>query len=239
MKWHNLGLILLPSLILLSGCASTNNLRPEDAPYNVLGKVGHTNLQQNLSLMTIIEDIESDLSLLYTNRPPFHFCVDPRVRSLTIYGRYDTMPANIFLRFLRQDTGVYISTRKHTVYIGVPPSSPTLDLIDLPTCDYSSTSATIFDVFDDINTKLEKQYGTNVPVVFRASRNISTNETIGFFADTPSIKVFSEMVSYSTFSNYRRMGKTIYFYNTLADEDLIIEQAGPGYPPQGVGSPDP
>ena len=239
MKWQITGAFLLLALIFFSRCSRTVTLRPEDAPYNVLKTMRVSGLQQNSTLSQVIGNIESELSSRYTNHPPFSFHVDRAIRSLKIYSRLDSLPVNDFLRYLRQDTGVYIKVKNQRVYIEAPPASPPFDLFNLPTCDYMATTATIFEAVSDLNARLEQQYGTNVPMVFSASRNISTNETMRFFAGTPSVKVFSDMVAYATLSNYRRTGNTIHFFSALADENMIIEQPVPGYLPQCFGSPEP
>ena len=239
MKWHGIGFVLLPALLIFCGCASTKSLRPEDAPYSVLSGMRVSGLQQNSSLSHVIGSIESELSTRYTNHPPFRFYVAPAIRSLKIYSRLDTLPVNEFLRYLRQDTGVYIATRKQKVFIEVAPASSPFDLFNLPTCNYMATTATIFEAVSDMNMKLEDQYGTNVPIVFSASMNISTNETMRFIAGTPSIKVYSDMVAYATLSNYRRSENIIHFINALADEDLIIEPHGSGDPTPCGGASEP
>jgi len=239
MNRHTKVCFFLLTLLLFSGCSRTKDLRPEDAPYNVLKTMWVSGLQKHSSLSQVIGSIESELATRYTNHPPFHFHIDRSIRSLKVHSRSDTSRVNDFLRNLREGTGVYIVTKKQTVYIKAPPCSPPCNLFNLPTCDYNAITATIFEAVSDINARLEDQYGTNIPVKFSASLNISTNETLRFIAGTPSIKVYSEMVAYATLSNYRWADNSVHFYNALADEELVIEPAGPEYPPQSVGPSDP
>ena len=239
MKLHNIGLILLAAPLFFCGCSTTKCLRPEDSPYNVLESIMVPELQDNHPFSKVIDTIEDELSTRYTNNPPFRFYVAPEIRSLKVHCRYERSSARTFLRDLKQDAGLDVSVKKQKVFINAAPASPPFDVYTLPTCDYFSKTATVFEVVNDINTRLNNQYGTNVPVVFSASRNISTNETVRFMVGTPSIKVFSDMVAHATLSNYRRTGNIVHFYNALADEDLIIEQSVPEYAAQSASSSEP